>query len=273
MKTIRLIYLALTAVISFSSCGDNNSDSPEKPVEKPQVKHITRILQEEVNGDLTELIFSYDSEGRVTSMVEKDTDKTRASYTYTKSHTFTYGDNTIIVKRNDDETYTYSLLNGRITNSRREYKYSSGTKTKVTSYSYDNQGHLKSMNENDESNTYTWTGDNLTEIDETFQENDGERHHTYKLEYNKNTAPANYYLIGLFNSHESALAMMGNFGKMPTHLVSSINRYKNSSDYRSTTLTYKIQDDLPVVINYTEVQMRDNNPGTTSTAKITLEWN
>lgn len=271
MKTFRLLGLALTA-ISISAClsacgGDDNSDSPETPVD-PQAKHVTRIVQEEDDGDKTEYIYTYDSQGRVTSLVERETYDRNSSSTYT--YTFTYDDNTITVNRDNKYIYTYSLLDGRITSQRREYKYSSGTETKMTSYSYDDQGRLKSKNGNSETLTYTWSGGDLTQLDQTYQEKDGDRHYWYKVEYNSNAAPANYMDLTFFSGIESALAMMGCFGKMPTHLVREITRFKTDGDYDMTTLTYQIQDGRPVKIDYTAV-----NPESTDLdyGKYTFEWN
>ena len=275
MKTIRLLGMTLTAIIisvSLSACGDDDSDSPETLM-NPEAKHITRIVQEEDDGDKTEYIFSYDSQGRVTSMVEKETDRTRASYTYTQTYDFTYGDNTVTINRDNKYTYAYSLLNGRITSCKRESQYSSNTQAKVTTYSYDTQGHLVSMNENDENRTYTWSGGDLTEADETDIEYDGERHHWYKIDYSSHTTPANYIPIFLFDSREAALAMMGFFGKMPIHLVSNIRENHTDDGYRTTTLVYRMQDGLPVAIDYTEVYQSDYNSETPDFGKITLEWN
>ena len=277
MKTFRFISLALSAIISVSlcACGDDDSNSPETPVgPSPQAKHITRIVQDEDDGDRTEYIFSYDSQGRVTSMVEKETDRTRAGSIYTYSFDFTYGDNTVTIKRDDSYNYTYSLLNGRITSCKREYLKSSSSEDRITSYSYDAQGYLASMNENSENRTFTWSGGDLTESDMTYQEHDGERHRWYRLDYSDDTAPANYIPIILFDSKEAVLAMMGLFGKMPVHLVRNITTYKNgTSDYISTTLVHRMQDGLPVSIDYTEVHLSNDNPETPTFAKITLEWN
>ena len=275
MKTIRLLGLALTAIIisvNLSACGDDDSDSPETPVD-PQAKHITRVVQEEDDGDKIEFIYSYDSQGRVTSLVERETDNAHDSSTYTYTYDFTYGDNTVTITRGKTYIYTYSMLNGRITSCKREYQYSSGTESRITSYSYDSQGHLKSMNEDDEIITYTWSGGDLTEMDQTYQEHDGERHYWYKIDYNSDTAPANYMHIGLFDGRETALVMMGYFGKMPTHLIREITRHHADGDYETSTLTYQIQEGRPVKIDFTQVSLHDNNPGTPDFGKITLEWN
>ena len=76
--------------------------------------------------------------------------------------------------------------------------------------------------------------------------------------------------LTFFSGIESALAMMGCFGKMPTHLVREITRYKTDGDYDMTTLTYQIQDGRPVKIDYTAV-----NPESTDLdyGKYTFEWN
>ena len=264
--------MALTAIIisaSLSACGDDDSDSPETPVD-PQAKHITRVVREEDDGDKTEYIYSYDSQGRVISMLEQESYNTRNN---TYLYTFTYDDNTITINREEKYIYVFSLLDGRITSKRREYKYSTGTETTVSSYSYDNQGHLKSINEYDETNIFTWSGGDLKEMDQTYQEHDGERHYWYKIDYNSNTAPANYMHIGLFDGYEAALSMMGYFGKMPTHLVREITRHHADGDYDTTTLTYQIQEGRPVKVDYTHVSLQNNNPDTHEFGKITLEWN
>jgi YD repeat-containing protein len=273
MKTIRLLGMALTAIIisvSLSACGDDDSDSPETPV-NPEAKHITRVVQEKDDGDKTEFIYNYDSQGRVIAMMEQETNKTRVSNSYL--YTFTYNGNTITVNEEDKYIYTYSLLDGRITSLRSEYKYSTSTQTRVTSYSYDAQGHLKSMDEDDNNKTCTWSGGDLTEMNQTYQERDGERHYWYKIDYNSDTAPANYMHIGLFDGRETALVMMGYFGKMPTHLIREITRHHADGDYETSTLTYQIQEGRPVKIDFTQVSLHDNNPGTPDFGKITLEWN
>ena len=86
-------------------------------------------------------------------------------------------------------------------------------------------------------------------------------------------APANYMPIGIFDSREAPLAMMGFFGKMPIHLVSNIRKNYADGDYNTTTFTYRMQDGLPVSIDCTAILLQENNPKSTDFSKITLEWN
>ena len=238
MKTIRFISLAFVATVisvSLCACGDDD-DSPLIPVD-PNAKHITRIYYQENNGKFKEIIYSYDSQGRVAQMVEKS--NLRDTWTHFDTYDYTYGDNTITVyykgKYYFDSKYTYTLTNGRITSLRKETQ---NNQPSVESYSYDEQGYLKTRNLERYYETYTWEG--------SFLKSANYPDYCLMYEYSNYKVPVNYIPVNLFDEKMAVLAMQGFFGKMPSHLISSITNYKSNGVSSTTPYNYEMQDGRPV---------------------------
>lgn len=242
MKTLRLLGLILAAVIisvALCACGDDD-ESTSIPVD-PMAKHITRYYYQNENGKFREIIYSYDSQGRVTNMdIQFDLYDT---WIHQNHYSFTYGDNTITVyftgKNSNPSTYIFSLTNGRITNLRKKQQKMDES---VTSYSYNEQGYLKTENKNI---TYTWEGGYLTST-----KNGGV---THKYEYSNYKVPANFIPFNFFVFSNSdimrVLAMQGFFGKVPLYLVSNMTIYQSDKEPSSSSYSYEMQDGRPVKIN------------------------
>lgn len=240
MKTLRILGLILAAnVISVAlcACGDDD-ESTSIPVD-PKAKHITRYYYKGEDGKFEEIIYSYDSQGRVTHMdVQNDLYDT---WVHKKNYSFTYGDNTITVYSNSS-TYIYALTNGRITNLRSKIEKMKET---ITSYSYDEQGYLKTENGEKKYTTFTWEGGYLTSIEAGVSNNE----YKLKYEYSNYRVPANFIPFYFFNDDlMRVLAMQGFFGKLPPYLINT-TYYDSDKKPFTTSFTYEMQEDRPVKIN------------------------
>ena len=258
--------MAIIISVSLSSCGDDDSNSPETPI-NPKAKHITRIVQEEEEDDGDKFRrtynYTYDSQGRVTTLLRESS----------TTNEFIYNGNIISEKNNGKDYYTYTLLNGRVAT--RIFSSSN----EETTFSYDNQGYNTGATGSFFSSTCFWAWGDLKEIEMTTYTAGSVIESSSIIEYSNYLAPVNYFPIGLYVLEEAPLAMVGYFGKMPIHLISSITenyQYQNINRYgkKTTTYKYQIQDGLPINIDYTEVYTYKNKPPkTTRFGKITIEWN
>lgn len=153
MKTFRLIGMALLAVVmcvNLASC----SDDDEEPTKNDDgvITNQKRLVEftETDEHDTYTWSFSYDSKGRLISIVQKDYD----SSSYITN--ITWGENTIR-ESEDDESITYSLTDGLAR---------TGSETNGTNYSfaYNSSKQLtayqRSSSRYDYSDTRTLTWDN-----------------------------------------------------------------------------------------------------------------
>ena len=181
-------------VTVFSACGSDNEpssggNSGSGSSETPQSsKHVVKITTEEGNA-FYESSFSYDSQGRVTKIIETE------SGAGTNSHsekTYQYGEMLIMTKAVEEgtlsngqseswsETHAYTIENGRIVKDEeiqgsqfdgRQWHYSSRTET----FSYDANNYLSSIrteysDTESETSTITWSNGNLIKLgDRSFK--------------------------------------------------------------------------------------------------------
>lgn len=246
MKTLRILGLILAANIisvALCACGDDD-ESTSVPID-PKAKHITRYYYKGGNGKFEEIIYSYDSQGRVTHMdVQYDLYDT---WMHHDNYSFTYGDNTITVYftglNSNPRTYIYSLTNGRITNLRKKREKMDDS---VTSYSYNEQGYLKTA----DGVNYTWEGGYLTTAESRIIIYKEEYISTYKYEYSNYKMPANFIPFNLFNDNlMRVLAMQGFFGKLPPCLIINTTYYDSDNKPSTTSFTYEMHEGRPVKIN------------------------
>ena len=124
MKTFRLIGMALLAVVmsvNFASCSSDDDEEPTKN-DDGVITNQKRLVEftETDEHDTYTWSFSYDSKGRLISIVQKDYD----SSSYITN--ITWGENTIR-ESEDDESITYSLTDGLAR---------TGSETNGTNYSF-----------------------------------------------------------------------------------------------------------------------------------------
>lgn len=157
----------LGVCVAFSACSSN--DESENSGSNSS-KRIVKILEEE-DGELSETVFSYDSQGRLIKAVGTVNSSRRESYV--RELTYQYGDMTIIsreTERSWSETHTYTLSNNRIV---KDVEVQSGDPT-TTIYTYDDNGYMTSQSASgrsisDYTDHFVWTNGNLTFIDREFK--------------------------------------------------------------------------------------------------------
>jgi hypothetical protein len=215
-------------VTVFSACGSDNEpssggNSGSGSSETPQSsKHVVKITTEEGNA-FYESSFSYDSQGRVTKIIETE------SGAGTNSHsekTYQYGEMLIVTKSVMEVTYSngqssslseshsYTLENGRIVKDEEIQAYNGNSSSSITeTFSYDANNNLSSIsrkgsNYDSETKNITWSDGNLIKL--------GNRAFTYS-----NHPWTKSFPLSLDGSNMDAyLFSIGYYGNIPKNLPS-----------------------------------------------------
>jgi hypothetical protein len=202
-----------------SSGGNSGSGSSETPQSS---KHVVKITTEEGNA-FYESSFSYDSQGRVTKIIETE------SGAGTNSHsekTYQYGEMLIVTKSVMEVTYSngqssslseshsYTLENGRIVKDEEIQAYNGNSSSSITeTFSYDANNNLSSIsrkgsNYDSETKNITWSDGNLIKL--------GNRAFTYS-----NHPWTKSFPLSLDGSNMDAyLFSIGYYGNIPKNLPS-----------------------------------------------------
>lgn len=161
-------------MLNATSCSSDSDDNEEQNSIKS--KRISKIITESNNvGIIQESIFSYDMQGRIIEI------KTTINSSSTKNEvyitTYKYGESLIIEREDIDgieydltrqypRIHTYTLSNGLIV---KDTETRNGISKNISSYTYDNNGYMKSLNKNltEESHVHNlvWNNGNLSEIE------------------------------------------------------------------------------------------------------------
>ena len=260
-KLISILSLTLGLLVSvtaFMACGgddDENIISSPDSQDAVKAKHITRV---DYQGRSMACIINYDIKGRVSSYVWQESGRDFIyKYTYDESR---------IVKDSDNETTTFSLLNGRITSSD-DY-----------SFSYDSSNHLlKKIGSR--SISYTWQDNNLASFVLTSKSST----QTVKFEYSDIKVPVNYipylFYVGykLLKRNDPFLAYYGYFGKNSQNLAKKMIQTSDEQGTPSSVTeeyNYTMKDGLPIEIAVKKTSI-DSYTGEESTqnSRIIIEWN
>ena len=240
-KTISLLSLLFglfVCVTAFSACGGDDEpssggNSGSGSSETPQSsKHVVKITTEEGNA-FYESSFSYDSQGRVTKIIETE------SGAGTNSHsekTYQYGEMLIISKMKGEGTYSngqsfthteshsYTLENGRIVKDEEIQAYNGNSSSSITeTFSYDANNNLSSIsrkgsNYDSETKKLTWSDGNLIKL--------GDISYEYSSYPWAKGFP--FYLKG--SNTDANLFAMGYYGNIPQNLPSKYT-YSETSGY------------------------------------------
>ncbi len=203
-----------------SSGGDNG----------PTPKHIIKIKQYEryIND---EYILSYDSQGRVSKVVEKTKNNDGSLGSKTQTTTYQYGEafiqlDVIYEQKFSDgqlytgtETYSYTLENGRIV--KEVEKHGSSTRTKI--FSYDANNNLTSVSNPNTTMLYEWSDGNLTKVDEGYSYSNYWR----SYEYTNYQWPKGFIMYLESSYLDACLLAMGYYGNIPKNLPSRNYTTKN----------------------------------------------
>ena len=234
---LSLLFGLFVCVTVFSACGGDDEpssggNSGSGSSETPQSsKHVVKITTEEGNA-FYESSFSYDSQGRVTKIIETE------SGAGTNSHsekTYQYGEMLIISKMKGEGTYSngqsftrteshsYTLENGRIVKDEEIQAYNGNSSSSIETFSYDANNYLSSIsrkgsNYDSETKKLTWSDGNLIKL--------GNRLFEYSNYPWAKGFP--FYLKG--SNTDANLFAMGYYGNIPQNLPSKYT-YSETSGY------------------------------------------
>lgn len=279
MKTLRLLGMALIAIlvsVNFTACSSDDEE-PTKNDDGIITNQKKLVELTETNGHDTNIwSFSYDSKGRLISIVEKDYDSSNSDIT-----NITWGENTV-TESSDGESITYSLTDGLIrTGSETDgYKYSFAynSSKQLTTYQYGDKYNSNSI-------TLTWENGKITK---TAYEDDEPSQITYSNQTCKGYFPLMVLMVE--DDFKVMLAHPELIGMRVTQLPSQINS-KDDYEENKDELTYTFNKD-GYVENSTVVSTRiytnpsqdlngdgiitDDEKGTqstdTSTTTYTFKW-
>lgn len=164
---------AFCSLTLLLSCGGSEDDTDTNGGNgAPKSMRISKIV-EETQGTIRERLFTYDTNGRIVTMITK---VNSASGNSEYKRTYQYGETLIIEKTEinqqvsslDAGPHTYTLKDGRIV---LDGETKSGL-TKYVAFTYDQEGRMESFSDyfadaNDEPSLHylTWKEGNLMEID------------------------------------------------------------------------------------------------------------
>lgn len=233
--------LAALVCVNFVACnieGGSNNDGDIDHVGNGGIitsgKRLVKIFAAS-EGSTDTIVFTYDSEGRVATIVETYTDEEYEGVTSSETYQFVWGDDAIRVTESSDysnsvDRYTYTLANGLIQsdNDGRQFAYNkSGKFLKGTSPS----GYITSV---------LWDGDKLVSVDEGDS--------VCSLTYNGSVCKAGYFpfasMIIDFGSELLFMAHPELAGMRTTQLPNTmtwayIDSYSGNTSEEKSTLTYE----------------------------------
>lgn len=236
---LSLLFGLFVCVTAFSACGgddepssggnngssNNNqtSGNNQTPSTPQSSKHVAKIITED-GGSFYESSFTYDSQGRVTKVIETQSGTGTNSLSET---TYQYGEMLIISKMKGEGTYSngqsftrteshsYTLDNGRIVKD--EEKQGSSLNSTSSSwteiYSYDANNYLSSMSATgsnivSDTKKLTWSDGNLIKL--------GNR----SFEYSNYPWTKGFFLYLDGSNMDANLFAMGYYGNIPKNLPS-----------------------------------------------------
>ncbi len=211
----KLKYLSFALLIAlcagFVSCSDDDEGETTSGVPKPSV--VKRLVKVTDYNDSRQYQYDiqYDANGRVNKVIETE----EMFYDYgtgtVREYAYTYSPSQITVTETNSyghsSTETYNLSNGLISECKGEY-----------TCSYDNGRIAKWREVDGGSNTFTWSGGNITK---TVRYDSG-RSMTYeysdKYDYGRIVGVVFESNSILYDDLDGYLVMQGFYGTTPTHL-------------------------------------------------------
>lgn len=248
MKTLKLIgmaFMAMTLSLSVSSCDDedddNNSSSQVETSEDGIVvgeKKLVEVKKIEDDGSSHTSTISYDSEGRLSSIVRKSLDNT------SRLSTYEWGNGTITEHRTEygeTTTSTYSLSGNLVTKSEGDrmienYTYNKSNRVatyewkEITTYSDDYSEYI----------TYTWDGDKLINYIVHGTDNSTSSHRIYSFSYSGKTCNGYFPIddwVGLETLHPEL------FGSRTNQLPDSMTIEEDGGYVETFVYSYTFDDD------------------------------
>lgn len=201
-QSIKLVLFISVASLFFAACSDD--DDKSIPVPEPS-RMITGIKVHKISDVITYqgmISLTYDNNKRLTR-IYSSSPLAAVNYTY---------------KENSEVSYTYSTENSPLVEistsleNGRSYVCKFSNRESPVTYSYDNEGYLKSCNNNGTVLEYNWESGNLSSITTTPRG-------TYNSDYKVSNIANNYSLdlntlAQWIDDRENYTTIMNTFGQM-----------------------------------------------------------
>ena len=259
MKTFRLIGMALLAIVmcaNFTAC---SSDDDEITKDDDGVitneKKLVEIKEAYEDGTNV-MTLSYDSKGKLISIVEKDSYSSESDII-----NITWGENTVR-ESSKGESITYSLNDGLVRSGSesdgRDYSFAYNSSKQLTTYQYSDKYDSNTR-------TLTWENGKVTKI--TYNKDISE------IAYSNQTCKGYFPLMVLMveDDFKVILAHPELIGMRYTHLPNQIT-YKDGYEEYKEEYTYKLNKDGYVEsCTIKETKTRNGNTDTYTTT-YTFKW-
>lgn len=258
MKTLRFISTGLFAVLlsfSIAACGDDEEedeipDDPttenttQNPTQDPapeKSKRLVRIIEEEYSpdGELDDkntYLLEYDSDGRVTSVIEPGIDGDEDDIYF-----ISYKGNSITCEELESNTVTFRLSDGKIIWGKEDFY--SGYFSYLHDYSYNSSNCLVEATSEISKATFTWSGDKLVEVYDNYFDYEDEY---YSLKYDGKTCKGyNPVIVSLFGYQIMCEANETVWAVTPAQLGLRTNQLPTSmiDNWAVSKFTYELDDD------------------------------
>ena len=233
MRTFRLIGMALIAVMTCANFTACSSDDDEIIKDDDGVvtseKKLMEIKESYEKDGTNVKTFSYDSKGKLISIVEKDSDND--SYI---TH-ITWGENTV-KESEDGNSVTYSLNDGLVRSGSepdgRDYSFAYNSSKQLTTYQYGDKHDLSTR-------TLTWDNGKVTKMD---YEDDGILTITYSNQTCKGYFPLMVLMVEddfkAMLAHPELIGMRT--AQLPTESYSKeVQKGEHYDDYFKETYKYE----------------------------------
>lgn len=160
MRTFRLIGMALIAMlmcVNFTACSSDDDEIKDDDGVITSEKKLVE-MKETYKEDTNVMTFSYDSKGKLISVVEKD----YSNESYITN--ITWGENTVKEVYNNGDSFTYSLNDGLVRSCSepedRDYSFAYNSSKQLTTYQSNNRYESSTR-----TLTLTWDNGKVTKID------------------------------------------------------------------------------------------------------------
>ncbi|MCD7940711.1 MAG: DUF4595 domain-containing protein [Bacteroides intestinalis] len=256
MRTFRLIGMALIAVlisVNFAACSSDDDEIKDDDGVITNQKKLVEMKEAYEDGTNT-MTFSYDSKGKLISIVEKDYDSSQSDII-----NITWGENTV-KESSDGESITYSLNDGLVRtgleSDGRNYSFAYNSSKQLTIYQYSDEYDSNTR-------TLTWENGKVTKI--AYNKDISE------IAYSSQTCKGYFPLMVLmveddFNvmlAHPELVGMRNTL--LPSQTIYKEGNWEDKEEY-----TYKLDKD-----GYVEsctILSKRNGSTDTYTTNYTFKW-
>ena len=270
MKKIKLMIIALVALLGFNSCSDKFDFNEEKQLVKYTCVNDTNFM-------LINRTFDYDEKGHLVSAYEEmlytEGFYSKGSYTYTwhKKGVDVFAEHVIKLSDATEETNATENFTIKFENKRFAKFVYNNIEYKDYNYTYDSKGRLKHYRASVSDITFEWEGDKLVSTVDVDIDGD------LKYKYGNISCVKGYCPIIVWNNTQEmiTIAHPERVWLRKTHCHVSTDYYSDFFDEPvSYDYTYEYEfDDEGYITKITEITKDKNNNDEIIESKIyTLTW-